>query len=589
MIIEIIPMLEGVSNATLTAYIQEFTMENQFLENRPAVVICPGGAYLGITDKETEPVALRFLSAGYQAFVMKYSIGSEFSLKIGGLPMFDKRKLRYILFVAIALAYVLFLSSCSNMDYGKEEEDLVAKVNLQGTNFENLELPANYNIRQFEGTSLNFIVENNLYANILTHESEEFSEITGININVRAVDFDTLIQKVNLDFIAQTGKYQLIYVDPYQTLNRFYNYLEVLDPYNHAPEEPHIKGFMEDFIDFQTEVCSYFLDKDQIYTVPFDSTTMILFYRKDVFDHYKSRMVEELGYDPTPGTADFTWERYCDVAKWINENVPDEEVKYGSGLMAQEHNSIFCEFSNILAAYGGDYFLDKNMNTLGTAGFKRINTLDANFIQALTMYKKIADVSAPESVNWNWSDAANAFRNGEIAMMSNWDENYTYVEDKVLSSVAGKVGYSILPYGDTKSGNIYGGSGIGINKYASDLEKKASWLYIVWATSREMQLKVLMHPEGGSLPTRKSAYEELTIDNQVGVESTDSETDIRLKHMAAVLNAWKPENLYLRPKTSNFFDVEKILTSNLHQMIKNNLDSQEVSTKISEELKLLIE
>jgi multiple sugar transport system substrate-binding protein len=505
--------------------------------------------------------------------------------RYGGLPMFHKRKLGFKFIIASCFAIVLLLSACSNKNPVKDEDSEIDKTDLKGTNFEHLELPENYNIRQFEGTTLNFIVENNLYANILTHESEEFSEVTGININVRAVDFDTLIQKVNLDFIAQDGKYQLIYVDPYQTLNRFYNYLEVLNPYNQVMNKPHIKGFMNDFIDFQSEVCSYFLDKNQIYTVPFDSTTMILFYRKDIIDKYKLEFEEEMGYDPTPGSEDFTWDRYCEVAKWIDVNVPNEEVKYGSGLMAQEHNSIFCEFSNILSAFGGDYFLDKNINTLGVSSFHQINTLDTNFVQALDMYKKVASVSAPESVNWNWSDSANAFRNGEIAMMANWDENYTYIEDTMLSKVAGKVGYAILPYGDVRSGNIYGGSGIGINKYASSIEKEASWLYIVWATSKEMQIKVLMHPEGGSLPTRKSAYEDLPIINQDNDAVSNSEAGIFLKHMNAVQNAWKSGKIYLRPKTSNFYDVEKILVSNLHQMIKNNLDSDEVSKKMYEELR----
>ena len=41
------------------------------------------------------------------------------------------------------------------------------------------------------------------------------------------------------------------------------------------------------------------------------------------------------------------------------------------------------------------------------------------------------------------TDLARIFRE-EIAMMLNWDENYTYIEDAVHSKVAGKVGYSIL-------------------------------------------------------------------------------------------------------------------------------------------------
>ncbi len=178
--------------------------------------------------------------------------------------MFYKKKLRLGLFRIIGIFILFLTTACSHKTYVKEETDTLDNTILQGTNFENLELPDNYNIKQFEGVTLNFIVENNLYANILTHESEEFSEVTGININIRAVDFDTLVQKINLDFITQAGKYQLVYVDPYQTLNRFYNYLEILNPYNLAPDEPHVNGFMADFIDFQTEVCSYFLNKDQI-------------------------------------------------------------------------------------------------------------------------------------------------------------------------------------------------------------------------------------------------------------------------------------------------------------------------------------
>jgi multiple sugar transport system substrate-binding protein len=477
------------------------------------------------------------------------------------------------------------LTSCSYKPIEKEampSESVVSKenTNLQGTNFENLQLPDNYNIKQFEGMTLNFIVENNLYASILSHESEEFSEITGINVKIRSVDFDTLVQKVNLDFIGQAGEYQLIYVDPYQTLNRFYPYLEILNPYNKNANLPQIKGFPEDFFENQTAVCSYFEDDKDVYTVPFDSTTMILYYRKDIFDKYRDRFYLEKGYDWTPGTSEFTWERYYEAAKWIDENVPNHEVEYGSGLMAQQHNSIFCEFSNILASYGGDYFLDEKVNTLGIKTFEQIHVLDENFIQAADMYKKIAGVSAPQSVNWNWTDLARVFRDGDIAMMANWDENYTYVEDPVNSKVAGNVGYAILPYGDVRSANIYGGSGIGINKYATESEKQAAWLYIVWATSKDMQLKVLKHPEGGSLPTRKSAYEDPYILNQIN----QSDENLQLKHMKAVLNAWETDHIYLRPKLSNFYEVEKVLISNLHNMIVNNLDSIDTSQKIYDEL-----
>ncbi len=43
-------------------------------ERRPAVIICPGGAYEFLSQREGEPVALSFLQKGYQAFVLHYSL-----------------------------------------------------------------------------------------------------------------------------------------------------------------------------------------------------------------------------------------------------------------------------------------------------------------------------------------------------------------------------------------------------------------------------------------------------------------------------------------------------------------------------------
>ncbi|MDF2905447.1 MAG: alpha/beta hydrolase [Herbinix sp.] len=75
MIVEEIKLQEGISEASLTAYLQASTYNSHELTGRPAVIVCPGGAFLGYTEKEAEPVALRFISEGYQAFVLKYSIG----------------------------------------------------------------------------------------------------------------------------------------------------------------------------------------------------------------------------------------------------------------------------------------------------------------------------------------------------------------------------------------------------------------------------------------------------------------------------------------------------------------------------------
>ena len=63
-------------NATLTTYIHDQSEKEKFqIEKRPAVIIMPGGGYAFLSDTEGEPAALTFLQAGYNTFVLRYSVG----------------------------------------------------------------------------------------------------------------------------------------------------------------------------------------------------------------------------------------------------------------------------------------------------------------------------------------------------------------------------------------------------------------------------------------------------------------------------------------------------------------------------------
>ena len=44
---------------------------------RPALIICPGGNYEFLSDREGEPVALRFAGLGYAAFVLHYHVAPQ--------------------------------------------------------------------------------------------------------------------------------------------------------------------------------------------------------------------------------------------------------------------------------------------------------------------------------------------------------------------------------------------------------------------------------------------------------------------------------------------------------------------------------
>ena len=77
MLVEKIQLYENREDVTLTTYVQDDSPEIHNGKKRPAVLICPGGAYLFCSDREAEPVAIRFAAMGYHVFVLRYSVYFE--------------------------------------------------------------------------------------------------------------------------------------------------------------------------------------------------------------------------------------------------------------------------------------------------------------------------------------------------------------------------------------------------------------------------------------------------------------------------------------------------------------------------------
>ncbi|MBX3010374.1 MAG: alpha/beta hydrolase [Caldilineaceae bacterium] len=71
----------------LDLYLLNNSAEFQTDQPRPAVIVCPGGGYFFTSDREAEPIALRFLAHGYHVFVLRYSVETLFPQ-----PMIDLAK-----------------------------------------------------------------------------------------------------------------------------------------------------------------------------------------------------------------------------------------------------------------------------------------------------------------------------------------------------------------------------------------------------------------------------------------------------------------------------------------------------------------
>ena len=62
-------------SAQLTVYLWEPAAVMPLTQTRPLVLVVPGGGYEHVSQRESDPVAVSFLAAGYHAAVLRYSVG----------------------------------------------------------------------------------------------------------------------------------------------------------------------------------------------------------------------------------------------------------------------------------------------------------------------------------------------------------------------------------------------------------------------------------------------------------------------------------------------------------------------------------
>lgn len=66
---------DGIEECSVTAWLHTNGRSGDLLDvSRPAVLICPGGGYEMVSDREAEPVAKAYFAAGYHTFILYYAV-----------------------------------------------------------------------------------------------------------------------------------------------------------------------------------------------------------------------------------------------------------------------------------------------------------------------------------------------------------------------------------------------------------------------------------------------------------------------------------------------------------------------------------
>ncbi|HOB43735.1 MAG: sugar ABC transporter substrate-binding protein [Limnochordia bacterium] len=312
---------------------------------------------------------------------------------------------------------------------------------------------------------------------------QEFTEATGIHVNIVTYPEEQLRQKTIMDLTTGAGAYDVIAVDsvfiPELAMG---GYILPLDKYIDPAYD------LEDIMESVRGLLSY---EGQLYAAPIYQETTILMYRKDLF--------EQEGI-AVPDTLD---EFYA-----VAEHFTRPPSIWGVAMRGLRGNGMnIYTWAQWLHSYGGAFF-DENMNPLFDS---------AESILATEKYASMLQKwGPPGSSSYSWDDVQTAFVSGRAAMIIDATNFYNRIEDPERSAIAGKIGYAVVPAGPSGRfpGNYAMGFAISAVAARSEEQRENAAKFVQWATSREMELGKALEADIVSI-TRTSVFESNEFRNKI--------------------------------------------------------------------------
>ncbi|NMC13965.1 MAG: extracellular solute-binding protein [Chloroflexi bacterium] len=415
--------------------------------------------------------------------------------------------------------------------------------------------------KEYEGTTLNFIAEATLNTTILKELLPDFTEKTGIIVNVEEAPYDSLVQKVVLDFSTHKGGYDIISM-PYEYLGSFAEngYIMPLDEELSKDAAPVPDFSTDDLIPSLWEASTKW--KDKIYGMPSNSAVMMMFYRKDLMENEqeKAAFQEKYGYPLAPAT---TWQQYRDIAEFFTRKAGDTlagetltQDFYGVSLAGKRHIATVLEWFNYAWTYGGGLF--------DSSGQLQVNS-DAN-IKSLEYWLELTAFAPPGYTSATWDEVTAALQQGTAAQAITWADTAGSMEDTNASKVKGKIGYASIPTlkeGDKKVAHL----GSWIYAISVDTQNKdAAMLMMKWALSKSIQLQL---SQKGGLPATISAF-------------SDEELNEKLPYWKQTMVSL--EESRIRPRIPQWGQISDILSEQLSRVMVKEVSPADALSEAQKQL-----
>ncbi len=338
------------------------------------------------------------------------------------------------------------------------------------------------NWRQFEGTTLRVLFSEGVWLGAIAPYLPEFEQLTGVRLATEAHPQNQLWDVLEAG-LQEPGRVDVFMTIPGLDGLRFLR-ADGIQPVNGYLRDPTLTAADYHWEDFLPRTRAGMEIEGAVLGPPVAAEHLALLYQKDLFTRYQVKV---------PRTLD----ELEAVARFLHRKPMGPTGAPGVGIVSRGGSAATSLYAAFLHALGGTWLDGDRRPTingpLGLAALERIGHL-------------LGTYAPPNISEFGWQEASNLFAEGRAAMYIEGSSIYPLVEEPAKSRVAGKVGYALFPAGPGGPGTTVAVRGLAIAKRSAN--PKAGWLFLQWASSREMVRRALAK---GVLVARESAWKDRSL------------------------------------------------------------------------------
>jgi multiple sugar transport system substrate-binding protein len=374
----------------------------------------------------------------------------------------------------------------------------------------------------------------------------EFTEKTGININITKLPYENALGEQVRDFVAG-GDLDIALIDLVWIGNFAENgWIVPAETFTSNPDLADPDLDMEDF--FPLVLNAFGGWGDTIYGLPFDNYSGLLFYNEC--------MLQDAGFDGPPQT-------WTDVMEVYGPALT-KDGKYAYALQSKRNETQSADsFARFLWPFGGsfldDTFHSNLMSPESQAGLK--------FRQDLMKYMPDGIVS------YDHAEAVNALAQGDVAFITEWSAFYSTLKNPDTSQITDCLGIAPEPTGPAGRKPALGGFSLAVASQADEKEQAAAWLFIQWVTSKANAETYLRK---GGVPARQSVYEKPGI-----AEEFD--------FVPALVESWQEGVPEFRPRFAEWPEITEIVQEWGTKMMLGEVTTEEGAQEIGDRMEAVLD